>query len=297
MPTEEPTGKQWYVLNFVSRGGTARLHQVIDRFNQPQERVELFAPIMRRAVLAAGKVIFREKLLTYFYIFVRGTLGDVKELCAQPDNGLSLMLNRGSQSRYATISDSAMESFKVLTRAYTNTIPIFDIADVDLQAGDKVEIVAGQYAGLTGTYMPKPRSNRGNVVLAVTSAVGAVVWNVEAKYVRILEFAPASRRQYDLLDAYIPHLVAMVDKFKRGEELTDGERTRLTVFNSRMGLAHANNPKFEAKLLAALATTQFLLGDTKSLPATLDRYNRLSHHITNPNTLSLTTHLLSLLPR
>ncbi len=261
---------------------------LISGFNSRGHDLELFAPIIRQAHVVNGKVRYVERLLTYYYIFVKGTLGDVKELCMQQDNELSLLLNRSSSNqRYAIVNDAVMESFKIFARVHTNTIPFFNIDDIELNKGDVVEVVDGAYAGLKGTFMPKSRSNKGNLVIAATAAMGAVLWDIDAKVVRILEFARNTRRQYDMVDAFIPKLLPILRKFHAEESLTEKEKAQLTVFNLRMGVASLSNHKAEAKLLAVLMCVQFILGDMEGFRYTQQRFEKRKTAVTNQWTLAL----------
>lgn len=285
--------KSWYVLNFIRRAGKPSPQKDIDEFNKDGNRLELFAPIIRPAQIVNGKVVYKDRLLTYYYVFVKGSLEDVKELCGRPNNDLSLMIDRSSAKRYGTLTDVEMENFKIIARAYTNSIPFFNIEDVDLVAGDKVEVVSGAFAGLKGTFIPKSRSNKGKLVIAATAELGAVLWDVDTKYIRILEFAQDTRRQYDLLDAFIPKLLPILRKFHSQERLNDKEKTLLTVFNQRMGVVELNNHKLEAKLLATLMCAQTILGDIQGYQSTKSRFEKRKSTLTNPWTLALVELLLS----
>jgi len=271
----------------------AKPQTYIDDFNMGSERVELFAPIIRIAEVVGGKVVFKEKLLTFYYVFVKGTLKDVKELCAIQGNGFSFMLDRGSEKHYGIISEEAMKSFKLIARLYSNTIPFYDIENIELEDGDLVEVVDGDYAGLTGTFMPKSRSNKGNLVIAATAASGAVVWDIDAKYVRILKFARNTHRQYDLLDSFIPKLFPILRKFHAGDKLTEKDKSLLSVFNQRMGAVSLdNNHKLEAKLLATLMCVQYILGDMHGYDESARRFGKCKNAITNIWTQALTSLLL-----
>lgn len=285
--------KYWHVLNFIKKLGRPSAQQEIDLFNKDGHSLQLYAPIIRPAHLVNGKIVYRDRLLTYNYIFVKGTQDDVKKLCARDGNGMSLLLNRGSSNRYATLTDDEMENFKIIARVHTNTIPFFNIEDIDLQEGDKVEVVSGEYKGLKGIFMPKARSNKGNLVIAATAGLGAVLWDIEAKYIRILEFAPFTRRQYDLVDSFIPKLFPILRKFHADERLTDKEKSLLTIFNQRMGTVVPDNHKLEAKLLATLMCVQTIIGDRAGYKSSSARYEKRKYAVTNPWTIALISLLLS----
>lgn len=255
--------------------------------------MELFAPLVRPAKVVNGRVKYVEKLLTFYYVFVKGRLEEVKELCARPDNNLSFLLDRGSEKRYATISEADMDNFKIIARAFSNTIPFFNISDIELADGDLVEVVDGDCAGLKGRFLPRRRSNKGNLVIAVTAALGAVVWDIDAKYIRILEFARDKRRQYDIVDSFIAKLLPVVRKFHCRHPLSEREKAQLNVFNQRMGAVVPENPKAEAKLLAVLMCVQFILGDMEACRTTGLRYEKRKAALTNIWTIALTELLMS----
>lgn len=293
MELQDPYAPHWFVLHFIHKPGKPSPQKYIDNFNKEGHSLQLFAPIIRPANVVDGKVVFREKLLTYYYVFVNGSFSEVKDLCSQPNNDLSFLLDRGSERRYAIISDRDMESFRIFARAHTNMVPFFNIEDIELSEGDIVEVVGGQYAGLKGTYMPRPRSNKGNLVIAVTAAMGAVAWDIDAKCVRILEFAHDTRRQYDIVDSFIPRLLPILRKFHDNKDLDQKEKSQLNIFNQRMGVVSIPNHKAEAKLLATLMCVQYLLGDLEALRITQRRFDKRKSAITNPWTLALTELLLA----
>lgn len=281
----------WYVLNFVKQFGFSSPQTVVTLFNRGERRVELFAPTIKQASTVNGKVVFKEKPLTYHYVFVRGRLDDIKALCTTHSNGFSFVLDRSSANRYGIVSNEAMESFMQIARHFDNTLPFYNIEDIDLEEGDLVEIVDGPYAGLKGIYMPKPRSTKGNLVIAATAMLGSMVWNIDAKYVRILKFAKNTRRQYDLPDAFVTRLFPILRKYHAGERLTDAEKSLLTVFCRRMDSVTLDNRKLEAKLTAILMCVQIILGDREGHSRSYVRYKQCMSAVTNIWTLAL-IHLL-----
>jgi len=285
--------KQWYVLCFISKVGKPSPQKYIDDFNRDGHSLELFAPVIRLARMVNGKVEYREKLLTYFYVFVKGAFDEIKELCLRRDNDLSFILDKGSTRRYGIISDSDMNNFKIIARAHTNMIPFFNIDDIELSEGDLVEVVDGIYAGLKGTFMPKPRSKKGNLVIAATACLGSVIWDIDAKYVRILEFAHDSRRQYDLVDSFIPKLFPILRKFHAGESLNDKEKSLLNIFSRRMGVVSPENHKAEAKLLATLMCVYLILGDLYGYKLAEQRFGKRKSALTNRWTLALIELMMS----
>lgn len=282
----------WFVLNHISAAPGKSIPQAqraVDTFNRLNDTdLELFAPTIRQTRIKNGSEEIIEKPLIFHYVFLRADEAEAKRLCALPDNGFSFVVVRNSDQRHAVISDDEMEAFKLIAARYGNTLPFFNLDDIDLTEGDKIEIVDGEFAGLTGTYIPRPRSSSGNVVISADNGFASMVFDVKAKYVRILQFAPATKRQYDIIDAIIPKLKAAKAIIDKGQRLSQRQLSDLLLFTRRMENVRLDNHKIEAKLLALLIVAKRLLGiDEETLRPLLLRFARRRHAITNPKTLSL----------
>lgn len=287
--------KWWFVLNFIrpTISPNDSISSVIDTFNQSSPKIELFAPKILHMEIKQGEVTASERPLTFHYVFVRGTFEDVKSLCGQ-SNGFSFVLDKSSDRRYAILSDEEMESFKIIARSYENTLPFYNIEDIDLQAGDLVEVLDGEFAGIKGVFIPKPKSKRGNIVLTASADLGTIAWNVDARQVRVLEYAKCSKRAYDQIDAIIPKLFSALRKYHAGAPLTRNEITSLQVFCRRMECVRLDNQKFEAKLLAILTSAMIVLGCVERAKEYAARHERCSRAITNPQTIALVELILGI---
>lgn len=290
--------KKWFILNHFEALPAPRRQTAqtcIDRFNSAGGcQLELFAPTFVKAVNINGRQIKREQPLTFHYVFVRGTLDEIKRLCGL-SNGFSFVLNRSSEERYATVDDKRMDDFKAIARAYSNSLPFFALDDIDLEAGDKVEIVEGSFPGLVGYYMPKAKSTSGDIILSVTQNLGTVVYDVKAKYVRVLEFSKKSRRSYDQIDAFIPRLLQALRHYHEGVVLSDKEKSDITLFVRRMSVVKIENHKLDAKLQALLFGAYQILGNIVESKRAKDRFIKISHSVTNEWTEALITLIFSVI--
>ena len=286
----------WYLLNYIPPRGHSRaaLPRVIDRYCAARRcgRIELFAPsfftVDRREGAAPRRV---ERPLLYHYIFVRGEEADVKRLCATLP-GFSFVIDHTGAARHITLPDAAMEAFRLAARMQGNRLECYSPADVDLYEGDRVEIVTGQFAGLSGTYLPRKGGRSGNIYVAVTQSLGTVVYDIPADCVRVIEFAPATRRPYDQMDAYIPRLLTMLSADgTAGLPETPDALSAAVIFTRRFGSVRLGNPKVDAKLQLMLHASYRLLGDLKEAARTLTRYRSLAANITNVWTRAL-SHLI-----
>ena len=273
---------QWFVLNYipsiVARHETAEA--VVGRFNKVNdEELELFAPTFVKMVETGGKLKRIETPLMFHYVFVRGSLGCVKDLCSQT-NGFSFVLSHLDSPRYLSITDQSMEAFKTVARYYANQIPCFSTEEIDLEEGDYVEVVQGAFSGL---------------LIAVTQDLAATVYAVKADYLRVLEFAKNSKRAYDQVEAFIPRLFAAMRVYRSGGKLDAGLIAPLVVFCRRFDSVKFDNAKFEAKLQLLLMTACKILGDADGFRKAQASFEKLAVNLTNRWTKALAALCLSVM--
>lgn len=204
--------EEWFVLNYVPGPGFRRhtLPELIARFSRHEgAALELFAPTFVALTTERGKVKRVERPLLFHYIFLRGTASAVKRLC-QTHEGFSFVIDHAGSRRHLTLPDETVAQYRIIARYYGNNLPYYPLAEVNLEEGDKVEVVDGPLAGLRGTYMSRRGGKSGNILLAVDHQMAAIVYDVKTQYVRVLEFARDSRRAYDQIDAFTLHLLSLL---------------------------------------------------------------------------------------
>lgn len=289
---------RWFVLNHIGIAFQDMAGKAVDRFNACENcDLELFAPTYVVREEKNGEIKMRTANLTFHYVFVRGTLPEIKMLCSR-SNGFSFLIDYSNpEQRYAVISDHAMVNFKNIARAYRNCLPYFPLDDIDLEEGDLVEVVNGDFPGLIGTYMPKAKSNSGNIVLNVYNNVGTIAFNVRASDVRVLEFSHKSTRANDQIDAFVPHLLKALRFCDRDEALPPSLAAKLSVFCSRMGVVKLNNRKLDARLQALLFGANHILGNVAEATEARARFDRLKDAVTNRWTAALTVLIFAVIDK
>ncbi len=259
--------------------------------------LDVFAPEIVEGVLVDGQVRLTPRPLIFHYIFMRGPIDDIRRFCTT-FQGLSLILSHqpGQQNRYVTIPDADLHSFRIIARFYANRLPYYNPADIDLIEGDEVEVVSGDFTGLRGTFIARRGTADGHILVRPTAQMAAIAYNIKADTIRILRFAPDSRRAYDQIDAAVPRILSALQKARSGQPLTPADTAPLSVFLRRYSALEAPNAKFDAKLQALLLTAARLLNDPAAANAAAGRYAARAHSITNPTTLAL-LHILRPLSR
>lgn len=288
---------RWFVLNYfspVSSRKEASAENCIDNFNRRLGTdLKLFCPtfISYRQVKGERKKVDRP--LVYHYTFVRGSLPVIKKLCAE-NNNFSFVLNKSAEDRYAVVDDITMENFRKVSAKYSNNVPFYPLDGVELADFDKVQIVEGDFPGLVGYYSSQKGSNAGRIILEITQDMGTVIYDVKAKYVRILEFSKNFKRAYDIIDAFLPKLYEAIKKHRREEQLSENDISSLHSFCRRMECCKLNNPKIDAKLQAILVMANKILGNEKAMAEAEARYEKKKASVTAPTTKALVTLLLGL---
>lgn len=285
----------WFVLNYVGLAFRDMCKKAVDRFNRSQDcNLELFAPTYVIREEKNGEVRMKTANLTFHYVFVHGSFSDVKMLCAQ-QNGFSFLIDRGSAERYATVSDRDMANFQNIARAYSNCLPYFSLEDIDLEEGDLVEVINGDFPGLIGVYMPKPKSKSGNIILSVYNNVGTIAFNVKATDVRVLEFSHKSTRANDQLDAIVPHMFSALRYHRASEALPAALAAKVSIFCSRMGVVRLETRKLDAKLQAVLFGCNSVIGNKEAAEKAKARYEKLKDSVTNEWTQALTALIFAII--
>lgn len=289
---------RWYILNHIGGpGGQSVARREIERYNSLEKsEIELFAPSYFVRETRDGKERFRKVSLAYHYVFVKGTLGDVKNLCGR-ENGFSFVLNRASTDRYAIVSEVEMDAFRIIARSYENAMPFFSLKDIDLEAGDVVEVVNGDFVGLRGTFIPRAKSKSGKIVLAITMGSGTCAYDINVSDVRVLEFAPGTTRAHDQIEAFVPHLLAGLRQYANGEQLEKSIVSKLKVFVSRMQVVELHSAKLDVKLQALLYGAYTLLGEPTRAARSLQLYKINRQAATNKWTQALNELIVAIASR
>ncbi|MDE6074676.1 MAG: hypothetical protein K2F80_08780, partial [Muribaculaceae bacterium] len=271
----------WYVLNHIGGSFHSTAQKTVDKFNERNDKnLELFAPTYVVKEEKGGEIRFKTAKLTFHYVFLYGILDDIKELCRQV-NGFSFLIDRGNAERYAIVDDKTMANFKNIARAYKNCLPYFSLDDIELEDGDLVEVVKGDFPGLVGTYMPNAKSKTGNIVLQIFNNVGTIAFNVKVSDVRVLEFSRNSTRANDQIDAFLPNLLKALRYFNRNEALPTPLAAKLAVFRGRMEVVRLNNRKLDARLQVLLYATSIITGYEDAAIAAKERYDKVKDSVTN----------------
>ena len=277
----------WYLLNYIppSVGYTRKkAEDWVKEFNKKTgETIEIFAPRFFTLYQNSDNGSARETPLLFHYVFLKGPFQTLKCFC-NTGAGFSFVINKGSSIRYAVLKQKDLDNFRIIADYYSNRLPYYSLQDIKLEEGDVVEVADGPFRGLTGIFFPKSRSNSGKIVLQVSQDLGTVVYDINARFIRILEFSNLSRRGYDNIDAVIPKLLECLRKSASCETLSTSDISNLQIFCQRLGKTKLENKKIDAKLKAMLVASYILLHEQDEANKILGKFRKIENAVTSDST-------------
>ena len=163
--------KIWFVLGCASPQRELRV-----RDEARQDGLEAFVPLQY-----AVKSVRRQKQRALVpavtgLIFVKGTLGEVKEYLQKAHYPVFIRKSTFSNKEdYLTVPTKSMEDFIAVTESNEEHVTYFRPEEISLQAGDRIKIKGGLYDGREGVIMRiKGKRNRQLVVQIPGVLVAAV---------------------------------------------------------------------------------------------------------------------------
>ena len=233
--------RQWYVLS--AKGSIRALERQFDAVSALRQRrgvspVEYFLPTCVERTSLFGTPAVRRRKLIGNYVFVHDTYSNILEIKSvmgsvwvlpHPDH-------IQGEARHMTISDADMAIFMAIARAYANQLPCYPIDMVDLDEGDKVQIVGGEFDGMCGTLQCSQGRNGGKVLMAIGNLFLVATPDIGPQYIRILQFGRGNRHPYRKFESHLPRAIQALHHIRDvdgGHSLTTGDIAAMTVFTGR----------------------------------------------------------------
>lgn len=213
--------------------------------------------------------VLKNKLLTFNYIFIRGERRKIENslkgilrvhlLYKRP--GVAPGKSYGNYERKPmTIGDNEMEMFIRTVSLYKEGAPIVDVKDLDLQKGDTVRITGGAFAGVEGTLITQKGKEGGKVVVSISHLVAVTTVDIEPQYIQVLKFGAENKHIYRKVDTVLPKAKQMMEKRRKGMEITSDERAEMQRFINNYSMAETETLNMCAKLKTLTFMAYVILG-------------------------------------
>lgn len=271
MPLSDPELQQWYVLS--SSDSVKSLEQQFDalsalRVRRGAHAVEYFLPTCIIQTSLFGKPSARRKKMVENYVFVRDTHVGVLEIRESIKSLWILPHPDKSQvtHRYMTIGDKEMDLFKAIAKAYDNELPCYPMDAVDLEDGDKVEIVGGEFDGMTGTLRCSQGRDGGKVLMPIGNLFVVATPAIRPQYIRILQFGKGNRHPYRQFEAHLARAMQAL-RHLRGDGASPGMLTvddvaAMTMFTGRFEALQPATVNIASQHATLMLMSYSALGDT-----------------------------------
>lgn len=232
----ESNEQQWYILSIKDKIlDIERQFEQLSaaRVRRGEKPVEYFMPTCFTMSNLFGRARMSRRKLIGNYIFIHDSYKNILEakrvmeslwLLPHPDH-------REGRRQFMTISDHDMALFKAIAKAYSNELPCLPIGAVDLEEGDKVEIVGGEFDGMCGTLQCSQGRMGGKVLMTIGNLFIAVTPDIRPQFIRILQFGKGNRHPYRLFEAHVPRALQALSHRQTG--LTTEDVAAMTVFTGR----------------------------------------------------------------
>lgn len=280
---DEDETKRWYILS--AKDGIKSIERQFGaisalRQQQGKEPVEYFMPTCVEQSSLFGKPAIRRKKLMGNYVFVHDTYSNVIEIKAIVES-LRLLPHpdhsRGER-RFMTLDDDQMAAFKAIAGAYANELPCYPVGSVELDEGDRVEIVGGEFDGMKGVLQCSQGRNGGRVLMNVGNLFLVATPSIGPQYIRILEFGKGNRHPYRKFEAHLPRAIqALAHRKQAGNKdlATDGLTTEdmaaMSVFTGRFEALKPATVNIASQHATLMLMSYAALGDREKVGQWLSR--------------------------
>lgn len=178
----DPDG--WYAMQFRPRVAyetvTARMEACSLKFSQSFYPME---EIMKRV---GGRTVAKRRPIVPGLLFFKYRASALTALYRSiGDLAWGYRTGRNSSSPYATISAADIDLYRTTIGQFDDTTEVFPAGTIELQPGDRVEIVGGPFIGHKGVYAEQPCKGGRTICRLRLMGDNAIEWCVDAD-VRLL---------------------------------------------------------------------------------------------------------------
>lgn len=300
----ERSSRQWYVLK--CRRQILKSRDILHELRKSHaEDFEFFLPTRFVVEQVGGRRRRVEKAVAFNFAFVNCRYALLRQLVEDYAHLFLLQYRRMGQSdtpclakdRLLVVPDAEMEMFMRTIGAYDGTVPALLPEEADLEKGDRVRIIGGQFDGIEGILVTRQGKDGGRVLVKVSEVMCVPTLEIEPEYIEVLEFAPESRHLYKKFDSYIQkirhtlkaclyHEMGLSLPPAAGEHLraayanTGKGQTEAAMFLRRFGNFRPATLNQRARKLVFLLMSYKVTGQVKAINDLLAETEDFDRHLT-----------------
>lgn len=255
---KEPEVK-WYVAK------SARL-SLPYRDELDRSGLEYFLPTRFVLQNIGGKRMRVERPVIFNFIFIRGTVFQVKEFC-RSQQGIYMVYRHQSKddmpaddsNRLLTVGDREMQMFAQTVGEYVSDVPFIRPSEVDLSKGDHVRIMDGPFAGVEGILISQQGKDGGRVLVSISNIISVPTLEIRPEFLQVISFAKSGRHLYKKFDSFAAKARRALRNYHT-TGLQPKDIAALTMFVRRFSTLQTHTLNARVKLLVSLLVCYTCLG-------------------------------------
>lgn len=260
MEERKPAAVRWYVTK--SQYSPLPFREMLSAAG-----LEYFLPTRFVLQDIGGRRLRIERPVVFNFIFVRGTIFQVKDFCRK-NQGLHLVYRRrfidekdnSEEKLVLAVSDHEMSMFSRTIGEYNQEVPFIKPTEVDLEKGDYVRILEGPFAGVEGVLMSQQGKDGGRVLVSLSKVIAVPTLEIEPQYLQILSFAPKGKHLYKKFDSFMSKARRALRNSLSGK-LEKKDVTTLNNFKARFSCLKTQTVNSRLKLLVYMLVCHTCLNE------------------------------------
>lgn len=283
----------WYVLKAASLSLGVR-------DDLKNDKIEYFLPTHTELRNVGGTKKRVERSLVFNFIFVHCNIELAKEFCRnRPDLRLHVVYNHKPMHDAVAadplrVLDREMEMFQKAISFYNGEeVPFVKPEEMELEKGDSVRIIGGQFSGLEGILVSQKGKDGGRVVVHLSNVIAVRTLEIEPEYLQILHFGKDNKHFYKHIDSYVPRLEKVLGIV--GRKPSVAELAPIETFVKRFSELKTDTINSEAKVQTLLYVSLVILGDNEKAKAIKIKLEELLPRIKSEKTIEFVNHYMNLL--
>lgn len=260
MEERKPAEVRWYVTK-------SQYSPLSYREKLTSAGLEFFLPTRFVIQDIGGRRMRMERPVIFNFVFVRGTIFQVKDFCIK-NQGLHLVYRHRhidekentEEKMVMTVSDKEMNMFARTIGEYTQDVPFVKPTEVDLEKGDYVRILEGPFAGVEGVLMSQQGKDGGRVLVSLSKVIAVPTLEIEPQYLQILSFAPKGKHLYKKFDSFMAKARKALRNYHSGK-LEKKDVVALNNFESRFSCLETQTINSRLKLLVYMLVCHTCLNE------------------------------------
>lgn len=179
---EDPAEVRWFAIRVEYRGEMA-VKRYLDA-----KGIEHFLPMQYREVVAGRRKIRKLVPSVHNLIFIRTTKQQIDRIKSTTAYPIRYMMQRdGSRSHPIVVPDREMLDFIRVAGTFDDRLLYLADTDVRPREGDRVRILSGPFAGVTGIYMRVKGTRCRRVVVEVPGIAAVATASLPPSMIEVIE--------------------------------------------------------------------------------------------------------------